>query len=331
MSADFLDWVWTFKKPARVSEFSGVPSVSASSRARLNRVASRTPQCMVKVSGRTHDVGHLQEHLDYITRNGKENAETAYGDMKGKSAVRDLHAEWSIDAQTCYGRENLRKAPLSVNMVLSMPPGTDRERFRDAVRDFVDDNLRKRVDVVLCFHDDTDHPHAHVTVRGRDHQGRTYNPNRTVLARYREQFAETLRHRGIEADATPRYARGQGMRGERQVLRHIQARGIAPRVLVAAQRQALERAGKAADRTLPPPWEKWLRKTSIWPSEALISRLLVPWSQPDCRQTATLQSRLRVMLNRKCLQVGRRCLMTNCCSCRNKAEHRPTSERGKVR
>lgn len=254
MSEDFLDWVWAFKKPVRVSTGGASPRVSPRSRAQLNRVANRTPQCMVKVSGRTHDVGHLKAHLDYVTRNGKMTAETAYGDMKGRDAVNDLHEEWSMDAET-YRRENLRKAPLSVNMVLSMPPGTDRQRFEDAVRDFVDDNLRKRVDVIVCFHNDTNHPHAHVTVRGRDHDGKTFNPNRATLARYREHFAEALRHRGVEADATPRYARGQGLKGERQVLRHIQHRGISPRVMVAAQKQAMERAGKATDGKTPRPWE----------------------------------------------------------------------------
>lgn len=40
-------------------------------RAKLERMVRRVPEVMVKITGRTRDGGHLQRHLDYITRNGK--------------------------------------------------------------------------------------------------------------------------------------------------------------------------------------------------------------------------------------------------------------------
>src|SRR6185295_9660223 len=40
-------------------------------RARLARLAARTPEVMVKVTGRTRDPGHLRAHLEYISRNGE--------------------------------------------------------------------------------------------------------------------------------------------------------------------------------------------------------------------------------------------------------------------
>ncbi len=40
-------------------------------RARLDRIARRVPEVMVKITGRTRDGGHLKSHLAYIGRNGK--------------------------------------------------------------------------------------------------------------------------------------------------------------------------------------------------------------------------------------------------------------------
>ncbi|MGY2990062.1 type IV secretory pathway VirD2 relaxase [Bradyrhizobium sp. USDA 4508] len=181
----------------------------------------------MKVSGRTKDAGHLRAHLDYITRNGKVEMQSDYGPMKGKEAVGELHADWADSAEVTAQNKSLRKVPMSVNMVLSLPKGSDREKFRDAVTDFVDKELRPRVDIVVCFHDDTAHPHAHVTVRGRDREGKTFNPRKSQLHEYREKFAACLRHRGIDAEATPRYARGVGMRDYATAMPRMEQRGEA--------------------------------------------------------------------------------------------------------
>ncbi|MCM2505649.1 relaxase/mobilization nuclease domain-containing protein [Aureimonas altamirensis] len=238
---------------------------SKAATAKLARIVSKTPEVMVKVSGRTYGSDHLGEHMNYITRNGKVAAETEYGMMKGKEAVRDLHADWTDDEKIYGNQRNVRQAPLSVNMVLSMPPGSDRERFRNAVRDFVDREIRPRSEAMVAFHDDTKHPHAHVTVRGRQHNGRAFNPGKPVLERYREQFASALRERGIEAEATPRFARGRTTKAERQSMRHMRARGVTPRNTENALREALgeaqkERAGRqkgnASQNQQPRPWKQ---------------------------------------------------------------------------
>lgn len=48
-------------------------------RARLDRIARRVPEVMVKITGRTRDGGHLQNHLAYIGRNGKLPLEVSIG------------------------------------------------------------------------------------------------------------------------------------------------------------------------------------------------------------------------------------------------------------
>lgn len=245
------------------------PRNSAADKARLARIVNKAPEVMVKVSGRTRDSGHLKEHMNYITRNGEVPAETDYGLMTGKEAVNDVHSDWADDEIIYKGQHQVRKAPLSVNIVLSMPPGVDREAFRNAVRDFVDAGLRPRVDVMLAFHNDTNHPHAHVTVRGRQHSGQTFNPGKAVLARYREQFAAALRQRGIEAEATPRHARGRTLKSDRQPMRHMRLKGQMPRTEHAAIAEAFKdtqrvRSGqpgqsKPAGPARPRPWEHAVR------------------------------------------------------------------------
>lgn len=215
--------------PRSSSRPSKKPVLSSAAKAKLARVTGKAPEVMVKVSGRTRDKGHLKAHMEYITRNGKVEAETEYGRMKGKESVNDLHADWSDDEIIYKGQHNVRKAPLSVNLVLSMPPGVDRDSFRNAVRDFVNSEIRPRADTMVAFHDDTKHPHAHVTVRGRQHNGRAFNPGKPVLEQYRDRFASALRARGIEAEATPRFARGRTMKADRQHMRHMRARGLMPR------------------------------------------------------------------------------------------------------
>ena len=48
-------------------------------RAKLERIVSRAPEVMVKITGRTKGVAHLKSHLAYITRNGELDAETEQG------------------------------------------------------------------------------------------------------------------------------------------------------------------------------------------------------------------------------------------------------------
>ena len=81
---------------------------------------------MVKVTGRSRGgSGHLKSHLDYITRNGKLQAETQDGEkITERARLRDLHDDWLLaNAAEARGRPSLNAAQ-SVALILSMPPGT---------------------------------------------------------------------------------------------------------------------------------------------------------------------------------------------------------------
>ena len=63
----------------------------------------------------------------------------------------------------------------------------------------------------------------HISVRAESKHGRRLNPRKADLHRWRETFAEKLRGRGVEAEATRQATRGQGRNYE--PLWRIKAKG----------------------------------------------------------------------------------------------------------
>lgn len=80
----------------------------------------------------------------------------------------------------------------------------------------------------MVLHTDEAHPHVHLIVANRDQDGRRFNPDREFLAHCRERFAENLRSRGVEADATRRAARGFPRRRENIATNKVRERGQRP-------------------------------------------------------------------------------------------------------
>ena len=227
-------------------------------RAKLTRLAARTPEVMVKVTGRTRDPRHLKAHLDYISRNGQLDLEAPDGAvLAGRPEVEDLAADWS--AEQLVDRRTRAGAPFSHNLVLSMPAGTDPVRLRDAARAFATELFEGRHDYVFTLHTDTPRPHVHLSICTRAYTGERLNPRKADLELWRQTFAQALRDRGIAAEATPRRARGVTRKPERQALRKIRERhetrgGDVGRVRRAAYQDAAKAAFGGAPATTP--WEQ---------------------------------------------------------------------------
>ncbi|MFC7380081.1 relaxase/mobilization nuclease domain-containing protein [Brevundimonas sp. GCM10030266] len=211
--------------------------------ARLARIARGAPEVMVKITGRTHDGGHLLSHLQYIGRNGALSLEGPDRERVGdREAVRALAEAWTSEAALRPGRR--RDTPLSHAVVLSMPRGTAADRLEDAARAFAGRVFGDRFDYVLVLHDEGKHPHVHLTVCSTGRDGRRLDPRKADLQQWREAFAAELRARGLEAEATPRRVRGVVRRPERTAVRKMRERAVAgqgpaPRVLEGAVRDAL--------------------------------------------------------------------------------------------
>lgn len=240
------------KQPAAETIPTGQGRLSAAERSRLERIVARAPEVMVKITGRTKGPDHLIAHLAYITRDGALSAETEQGVvLTGRYGLRDLQTRW-LDDVALDGRRR-RDGTLSVNLILSMPPGTEPAKVRDAVRAFALDAFEGRHDFAFVQHADEAHPHVHLTVRALSYDGRRLNPRKADLHHWRERFAEELRLRGVAAEATPRRTRGRVRKAERGPVRAMRERGTVPRVDRLA-REAIVREARGeggADR----PWE----------------------------------------------------------------------------
>lgn len=224
----------------------GVASIPAalraldrSARATLARVVRRTPEVLVKVTGRKKGAEHLAAHLDYIGRKGEIPLETRDGELiSSKSEARQIAEEWS---EALAWR---RGATVSaVSMVFSMPAGTDPEAVKQAVRETAERLIGDNHDYLMALHTDTPRPHVHLTVQAEGLNRRRFDPRREDLFRFREGFAETLRSRGVEAEATPRYTRGQGRAGTSMALTQLRDRirkGVSRQPTEADMRQARE-------------------------------------------------------------------------------------------
>jgi type IV secretion system T-DNA border endonuclease VirD2 len=195
-------------------------SLRGSAKATLARVVRRTPEVLVKVTGRKKGAKHLAAHLDYIGRHGDIPLETRDGEFVAtKDDVQQIADEWS---DALYWRRGTTVS--AVAMVFSMPAGTDPETVKQAVRETAERMIGDNHDYLMALHTDTPRPHVHLTVQAEGLNRTRFDPRREDLFRFREAFAEALRSRGVEAEATPRYTRGQGRAGTSMALTQLRAR-----------------------------------------------------------------------------------------------------------
>jgi len=258
-----ISYVWrTPVRRPRVSE-ADIPDpvapqrVTPAMRARLERIVGRAPEVMVKITGRTKDAGHLKSHLEYIMRNGELTAETEQGSlMHGREGLKDLQSRWTEDAVLDDKRR--RDGSVSVNIILSMPPGTDPIAVKDAVRAFAIETFGPNHDYVFVQHLDDKHPHVHLTVRSQGYNGKRLNPRKADLANWRERFAGELRVRGVAAEATPRRTRGKIRKHDKGTVVALRRRGVVPDTDKGARDDVVRAAksGVAGSR----PWEAKARE-----------------------------------------------------------------------
>lgn len=243
-------------KPAK-----GAAAVRADPRAVLARVVRKAPEVLVKVTGRKKGAEHLGAHLAYIGRHGEIAVETRDGEViADKGELQQIAQEWS---EPLYWRE--RATVSGVAMVFSMPEGTDAETVRQAARETADRMIGDNHDYLMALHTDTPRPHVHLTVQAEGLDGRRFDPRREDLFKFREVFAEALRSRGVECEATPRWTRGQGRAGTSMALAQMRdkiRRGVSRQPTEADMRQAREALAIATGKAVSPAFvarakERW--------------------------------------------------------------------------
>jgi hypothetical protein len=230
---------------------------AARMRAQLARTLKRTPEVMVKITNKASSaqgMGAVRRHLRYISRNGQVELEDQDGQtIVGAEALRDLTDAWQLGGWGVPEKSVRREV---FNILLSMPPGTDRRAVREAARDFASLEFGDGRAYVFAAHDDEAHPHVHLSVQVRGPDGRRLNPRKRDLQRWREQFAEQLRAHGVEANATSRLTRGTTQRYPKQAVAHMAARGEAPRYWRAVADDTQRRTGWQAHGGVFAAWRE---------------------------------------------------------------------------
>lgn len=212
------------------------------------RAAGGSPEAVVKLASWGSGASSARDQLDYISREGDLTLEMSDGTtLETREEIRELVDDWSDR----FSHRKDGKARNTVHLVLSTPPGTDRDAALAAGRDWSEETFGDKHEYVLVRHDDTDHPHVHIVaeVKGRDRSRFTVGPS--DFHDMRERFAEKCRDRGIEMNATRRDVRGAA-RGESMALRKMREAGRTPRIDDIARRQVAEQgAGRQGGRVHP--------------------------------------------------------------------------------
>jgi hypothetical protein len=168
---------------------------------------------MVKVTGGGRGMVAIAAHFRYISKQGRLPIEDDRSVVhEGKEGVHDLVEQWRHAGAHIAERSERREA---FNLMLSMPAGTPTHALQDAARAFARKELWNHR-YVMVLHTHQANPHIHLAVRAEGKDGRRLNPRKADLRRWREVFADKLRERGIEAEASPQVTRGGSRRAERQ-------------------------------------------------------------------------------------------------------------------
>lgn len=217
----------TSKRSGKSSGNSGLKRGTAVTN--LTSAAKKLPEVMVKIPKRTGastGLKGIRNHLDYISRNGEVDVTTSDDlTMRGKEEVKSIADSWGnvgIPEQS-----NKREA---LNIVLSMPSGTDPQKVLNAAKNFAAEQFKNH-DYAMALHTHADnpnepeHPHVHLVLVMQDKDGKRINPRKNDLFEWRVRFAEKMREEGVECAATKRVHRGQATKAENGIVRHIKDDG----------------------------------------------------------------------------------------------------------
>ncbi len=288
---------------------SHVTSISAADKARLARVVRGAPEVMVKVSkpakmdkhgnpirvNRQTEGTRVSAHLEYISRNGKIELEKSLGDvLTGKAATAGLCAEWlqSHDEDRANGLASDRTR-ITTSIVFSMPGNTNASAVKDAVQALAEQEFGGRHDYVMALHTDTKHPHVHLTLRTVGHDGIKLNLRKADLQHLRDVFAGKLRQRGIDAESTPRSARGVTRRGERTPVYKTRQRGEVVAVDKAKRREVARDVADHGGQLPDQPWDGAIveRRNRVMNTYSAAAAVLARSTDPEDRELARATER----------------------------------------
>ncbi len=177
---------------------------AAAVRQRIQLVVSKAPVVMVKLTGSSRSMGAVRGHLRYLTERGEMLRDDDGREYCTPAEVKDFGDQFRYAGPPIPTEDGPRQA---FHLAIGMPAGTDPHRMTEAVEAFA----RREFEGhrwAWAFHSHQSQPHAHLIVRALGWRAQRLDPRKTDLHRWRESFAQELRARGIQADASSRLVRG---------------------------------------------------------------------------------------------------------------------------
>ncbi len=205
------------------------------------RVARRLPQAVVKITSHNRGRKQVAARLHYISRDGELPLETDEGLLlENPDEIDEFVDHWAKD----FARRKNSRDGMSV--VVSLPPGTDKDAAVASVRDFLEDVFSANHAYAFAGHDDKDHFHVHAVIKMRGHDGKQLVTDKADLRHWREAYVACAKTHGIHLDASPRYARGVGRRATKREIQKVRERDKVAEVddLAAADAIKAARAGR---------------------------------------------------------------------------------------
>lgn len=223
--------------------------LKSAAKAKAKRITGGAPEVMVKITSFGKGAKAVKAHLDYISRNGELELETNTGELlEDRAQIKEFFSAWQEEFGNGGNYKNRRD---TMHMVLSMPPGTEKEAVRDGARNFAKEAFGKNHEYVFALHDDQNHPHVHITVKMLGFDGKRLHIGKEDPQKFREIFAQAMREQGVDAEATPRVVRGVMKKADKQPIIHMNKRGAskveANRVKEAAEAILALKANKKVD------------------------------------------------------------------------------------
>ena len=220
----------------------------------LHRNTRGHPEVVIKISSYAKDRGRASAHADYVTRRDKEGGDLPVEMADGSVLTEPEEISEVLD--DWFARQETRKdARKTVNMVLSTPTGSDPAKLKVAVREFAKDFFGNH-DYMFVIHTDTKNPHAHLTVKTRDFDGKQLRLGKPQLKQMRDLYAAKLREQGVEVNSAYRSDRGKSQRPKSQGQYHLDKRGESRNTA------SLKRTARDLDEGMPKdePWRDAMLK-----------------------------------------------------------------------
>jgi hypothetical protein len=213
----------------------------------IRRTVQRTPEAVVKVLPRaSNDLKAVGKHLDYVGRNGKLELETDDGERLDGRIGKDLLDDWDLDIDDLRRQAILAATAggtppkLVHKLMFSMPPGTPPDKVLGSVRNFAREEFWGQHRYAFVLHTDEAHPHVHLVLKAVNEQGVRLNIKKATLRHWRSEFARNLRLLGVDANATERAVRGQGMKAKKDGIYRASVRGDSTYIRAQAEAVAAE-------------------------------------------------------------------------------------------